>query len=41
MIWTHHMKDINFHDSFTPTGATDSIAYDNGMLPILSDLIPR
>jgi len=24
------MKDITFHDSFSPTGATDSITYDNG-----------
>ena len=24
------MKDITFHDSFSPTGATDSVTYDNG-----------
>jgi hypothetical protein len=34
LIWTHHMKDITFHDSFSPTGATDSVTYDNGSFPI-------
>ena len=24
------MKEIIFHDSFSPTGATDSVTYDNG-----------
>jgi len=35
LIWTHHMKDIVFHDSFSPTGATDSVTYHNGSFPIL------
>jgi hypothetical protein len=35
LIWTHHMKDITFHDSFSPTGATDSVTYDNGSFLIL------
>jgi len=30
LIWTHNMKDITFHDSFSPTGANDSVTYDNG-----------
>ena len=25
------MKDIAFHDSFSPTGATDSVEYNNGL----------
>jgi len=29
------MKDITFHDSFSPTGATDSVTYDNGSSLIL------
>ena len=29
------MKDITFHDSFSPTGATDSVTYDSGLSPIL------
>ena len=33
LIWTHHMKNITFHDSFSPTGATDSVTYDNGVFP--------
>ena len=36
LIWTHHMKDITFHDSFSPTGATDSVTYDNGSFPTFS-----
>lgn len=31
LIWTHHMKDITFHESFTPTGATDSVTYEKGL----------
>jgi hypothetical protein len=31
MIWTHHVKNITFHDSFTPTDATDSVTYENGL----------
>ena len=27
------MKDITFHDSFSPTDATDSVTYDNGSFP--------
>jgi len=30
------MKDITFHDSFSPTGATDSVTYDSGLFAILS-----
>jgi len=30
------MKDITFHDSFSPTGATDSVTYDNGSFPVFS-----
>ena len=43
LIWTHHMKNITFHDSFTPTGATDSATYDNGSFQILlveSPIVP-
>ena len=25
------MKNITFHDSFTPTDATDSVIYDKGL----------
>ena len=25
------MKNITFHDSFSPTDATDSVIYDKGM----------
>ena len=34
LIWTHNMKNITFHDTFSPTGATDSITYDNGSFRI-------
>jgi len=34
------MKDITFHDSFSPTGATDSVKYDNGSFPIFWVEIP-
>jgi len=37
LIWTHHMKEITFHDSFSPTGATDSVTYDNGLFPVLGE----
>jgi len=30
------MKDITFHDSFSPTGATDSVTYENGSFPIFA-----
>lgn len=26
------MKDITFRDSFSPTGATDSVTYNSGLL---------
>jgi len=29
------MKDITLHHSFSPTGATDSVSYDNGLFPII------
>jgi len=29
------MKDVAFHDSFSPTGATDLVTYDSGLFPIL------
>jgi len=29
------MKNITFHGSFSPTGATDSATYDSGLFPIL------
>jgi len=36
------MKDITFHDSFSPTDATDSVAYDSGLFPIFpANLISR
>ena len=35
LIWTHHMKNITFHESFTPKGATDSVTYDDGLYIIL------
>jgi hypothetical protein len=35
LIWTHHMKNITFHNSFTPTDATDSATYDHGSYLIL------
>ena len=28
------MKNITFHDSFSPANATDSITYDNGSFQI-------
>ena len=37
LIWTHHMKAITFHDSFSPTGATDSVTYENGSFPIFGE----
>ena len=41
LIWTHHMKNITFHESFSPTGATDSITYDNGLFPIFGETLVR
>ena len=32
------MKNITFHDSFSPTGATDSVKYESGLFPLLSKL---
>ena len=26
LIWTHNMRDIEFHDSFTPTGGSEAFA---------------
>ena len=40
LIWTHHMKNITFHESFSPTDATDSVTYDNGSFPIFGLKIP-
>jgi len=34
LIWTHRIKNITFHDSFSPACATDSVTYDNGSFPI-------
>ena len=28
------MKNITYHDSFSPAGAEDSVKYDNGSFPI-------
>ena len=38
MIWTHHLKNITFHESFCLT-ATDSVTYDNGLFltAVISD----
>jgi len=30
------MKDITFHNSFSPADATEPVAYDNGLFPIFS-----
>ncbi len=35
------MKNIAFHDSFSPTGATDSVTYDNGFVPFAEIPISR
>ncbi|KAI0363913.1 FAD-binding domain-containing protein [Pilatotrama ljubarskyi] len=31
IIWTHNMKNITFHDSFTPTGAPKSETHDHAI----------
>ena len=31
------MKNITFHDSFSPTGATDSITFESGSFPIFAE----
>jgi hypothetical protein len=40
LIWTHHMKNITFHASFSPTDASDSVTYDNVFLSLLKIQIP-
>ena len=37
LIWTHRMKGITFHDSFSPTDATDSVEYNNGLSQVLGE----
>lgn len=32
MIWTHNMKDITYHDTFTPTGGPPSLELHDGNL---------
>ena len=33
------MKNITFHDSFSPTGATDSVTYESGLFPIFDKTV--
>ena len=31
-VWTHHLKDIKYHDTFEPSGAPNGTVYRDGTL---------
>jgi hypothetical protein len=35
MIWTHHMKNITFDETFTLFGSHPSVVYDNSMYTVI------